>query len=252
MPQDDMPLDHVRALVLPDAPPSYESSLGTADMVPGSGARALALGSQLAEFTEHVAPDVRAAVSESLLLAQLAANKAAGEADVFRWYDVYVSVLQHIGWQTQSMSFETQSLSDRDADMHQAILPVVTAMFGPVAAAGSLVLSVLHGLREMDRDRPWIMLFDRASQHASGAKFQVSRVDSDVAGDPGIELMCFGIEAKRAVTQVLFFRFADTGAQLKKGQGSLSMAKGLLMETNELVTHRVRPFVAEYVNNIEI
>src|SRR5476649_486751 len=63
--------------------------------------QAVSVGSQLTEFTANVPPDVRAAVSDSMLLAQLAANKAAStdnSAGVFAWYDKYREVLEGIGW----------------------------------------------------------------------------------------------------------------------------------------------------------
>ena len=49
--------------------------------------QAVAVGSQLTEFTAAVSTDARSAISNTLLLAQLAANKAADQAaDVFAWY----------------------------------------------------------------------------------------------------------------------------------------------------------------------
>jgi hypothetical protein len=125
-------------------------------------------------------------------------------------------------------------------------------MLGPAAAATSLVLSVLSGLESMDRDSPWIAMFDRASQHASGAKFQVSHVDASEEGDPRISVLCFGVDAKRIVTQVLFFRFSDDSAELKQAQAGLSMSHARLLASSEGIAGRVRPFVADYVKNIEI
>lgn len=60
---------------------------------------AIAIGSQLAEFSENVSPAQRAAVADCLLLAQLAANKATEQSpDLMNWYRKYVDVLQGIGW----------------------------------------------------------------------------------------------------------------------------------------------------------
>ena len=51
------------------------------------------MGAQLAEFTGAVPIDVRVAIADSILLAQLAANKTAGKTeDVLRWYDKYAEL----------------------------------------------------------------------------------------------------------------------------------------------------------------
>ena len=46
-----------------------------------------------------------------------------------------------------------------------------------------------------------VTLFDRSSQHAHGAKFQLAYVDADKMGQPQIALLCFGIRASRTITQ---------------------------------------------------
>jgi hypothetical protein len=72
----------------------------------------VAAGARLAEFTDAVPAEVRGAIAASILLAHLAANKAAGESeDVFRWYDKYVEALQNIGWPLRDVDFPTQTAS---------------------------------------------------------------------------------------------------------------------------------------------
>jgi hypothetical protein len=182
---------------------------GTSGEVSFRATQAMVVGGQLAEFSKAVPAELRSAVADGMLLAQLAANKATAQAgDVFQWYDKYVEVLQNVGWQIHDVQFQRQQLDGQDLDVHEAIIPVVAAMLGPQLAAASLVLNLLQGLQQMDKDRPWITLFDRASQHASGAKFQVAYVDADALGQPQIALACFGIRAERTITQVLFFKFS--------------------------------------------
>jgi hypothetical protein len=49
--------------------------------------QAVVVGSQLTEFSANVSADARSAIADSMLIAQLAANKAAdAAADVFAWY----------------------------------------------------------------------------------------------------------------------------------------------------------------------
>lgn len=197
--------------------------------------------------------DVRGAISDSILLAQLAANHAAAEAqDVFRWYDKYVEVLQNVGWQLRDIDFQAQSMRQQNADVHQSIIQVVTALLGPQAAAASIVLSVLNGLQQIDTSAPWITLFEQESQHTRGAKFQVSYVDADSHGEPEITLACFGIQADQMITQILFFKFANQSAEVKKASGKMAISMQRLNSAKGVIADRVRPFVSDFIKNVEI
>jgi hypothetical protein len=252
---------YVDALELPRARvsrgPAYESvdaeALGPKYL---DAQQTVAVGAQLAEFTAKVPAELRAAISDSLLLAQLAANKAAekagASANVFAWYDKYIEVLKGIGWQVIEFEQQAQQVSNASGGVHSAIIPVITAMLGPAAAVGSMVLSVLSGLQEMDRSSKWITLFDRASQHANGAKFQISHVDLPEGADPVIKVACFSIDAKKQVTQVLFFKFSEDSAELRKAVGSFTAGRSRLLASHTAIGERVEPFIAEYVSALEI
>jgi hypothetical protein len=243
--------DFVMMLALPDSGPAFESAV--TEIAYSDQREAVAVGAQIAEFSPSVTPELRAAVADSLLLAQLAANKAAGDqGDVIAWYRKYVEVLQGVGWLVHDMEFQSQELSQIDGDMHTAIIPVITAMLGPAAAAASVVIAVLKGLQEMDRDNPWITVFDRASQHASGAKFQLGFVDADAQGNPEIKLMALAIDAQRSVTQVLFFKFSDQSTTLRRAESTLKSQRARLDSIKDAVSQRVQPFLTDYISKIEI
>ena len=215
--------------------------------------QAVAVGSQLTEFTAAVSTDARSAISNTLLLAQLAANKAADQAaDVFAWYAKYCAVLQGIGWQSQDLDFQGQTTTQQDLDVHKAIIPVVALALGPAAAAASIVLAVLKGLQDMNASSPWVTLFNKQSQHASGAKFQVTYVDSDGAGQPQLTLCCFAVEAQQTLTQVLFFKFSGQKVQLKQSTGKLGVTLERLNGDRAAIAGRVDSFIAGNIQGIDI
>ncbi len=241
---------YVLALDLPVAGPSFEAA-STVSF--SAGREAVAVGSQLVEFTDGITPETRSAIADGVLLAQLAANKAVAQtSDVFRWYDKYVEVLQNIGWQLRDVEFQTQNLSDSQAGIHKALIPVLTAMLGPQAAAASIVLEVLKGLGEMDPDTPWITVFDKSSRQGQGAKFQVSHVDANARGEPEVTLACFSIDAKQTITQVLFFKFTAQDAQMKKASGKMAISLDRLTAAKSAIADRVGPFVSDFVAKLDI
>jgi hypothetical protein len=242
--------DYVLGLALPDSGPTFEA----AAPFPFTDQReAVVVGAQMAEFTDSVPATVRAAISDSILLAQLAANHAADASqDVLRWYDKYIEVLQNVGWQLRDIDFETQSSTDLNAGVHQAIIPVVTALLAPGAAASSIILAVLKGLQQMDTNSPWMTLFDQKSEHSHGAKFQVSYVDADEHGEPVITLACFGVQADQTVTQVLFFKFMNQNASIKQASGKMAVSMMRLGSAKDAIADRVQPFISDFIKNVEI
>jgi len=242
--------DYVMKLDLPEAGPAFEAATA---LEFSDQREAVAVGAQLAEFTPAVPAGVRGAIADSILLAQLAANKVTTQTeDVFRWYDKYIEVLQNIGWQVRDLDFQAQQVSDQDAWVHKEIIPVLALLLGPQAAAASIVIAVLNGLQNMDASSPWITLFDQSSQHARGAKFQVSYVDADAQGHPEISLLCFGIQAERTITQVLFFKTSAQSAEVKKASAKLAVSMERLNSAKDALAGRVQPFIADYVKNIDI
>ncbi|MFL6547298.1 MAG: hypothetical protein ACJ8OJ_01300 [Povalibacter sp.] len=248
---------YVRELDLPDRGPQFETTRTVEPPQFSAEAELIAVGPQLAEFSKSFPQELRAMLSNSLLLASLAADKAnekaGGEArDVFAWHDTYSEVLRKIGWQVQQSETQAQQVDAKNLDVHQAIIPVLTAMLGPAIAATSLVISVLNGLQDINKSSPWITLFDRSSQHSSGAKFQIGYIDANAHGDPQIALAAFAIEADRTITQVLFFKFSNQNAKLRKSATQLATTAERLRADQKVIADKVSSFIADNVSNIEI
>lgn len=244
--------EYVESLELP---PMLERTRGGTASPPAftEAPQVVEVGAQLAEFTDKVPSELRPLIANTMLLAQLAANKASSDTpNVFDWYGKYRSVLENVGWTVQGSEEEKREVTQKNAGLHKALIPVIASMLGPQVAALSLIVRLLQGLQEMDAQSPWITLFDRASQHARGAKFQISYVDADSGGSPTISLLCFAIEAERTVTQVLFFKFSSEKADLHQSTARLLVTRDRLQTDQQLIENKVGAFIAEFVNNIEI
>ena len=246
-------VDFIQSIDLPPTPPAFDSAPEPATF--GTQPEAAGVGSQITEFSANVTPAQRSAVADCLLLAQLAANKAtAGNPDQMAWYRKYIEVLQTVGWTTESMDFETRQVVNTNLSVHQEIIPVLTAALGPAVAAASMIISVLTGLQNMNKSTPWITLFDRASQKASGATFQLGYVDAG-SGDGAsihVKLVAVSLDAKNTITQVLFFKFSDAKATLRTASGQLGIVGARLDAIKDTVASRVLPFVEDTVAHIDI
>src|SRR6202042_1779961 len=145
---------------------------------------------------------------------QLAADKAtATNADPAAYFGAFNGVMRKIGWQVTSSELAQQAISDQNAELHKAIIPIVTAIFGPGAAAGSIIIAVLKGLQSMDQDAPWITVFEQKSTKVKAANFGLSYVDGG-AGGATVKTAYFSLQASDNLTQVLFFKFQSSAATM--------------------------------------
>lgn len=216
------------------------------------GGVSVVVGSQIAGFAAGVPPKLRAQISDAFLLAQLAADKAIeGGGAGPEWYDTYVATLGKLGWTAESTDRTMRVVAGGAAEVHREILSVVTLLLGPGAVAAASVLAVLNGLAAMDKDAPWITLFQRRSQRANANQFQISNASIE-EGAPVVRLVGFDLDAARSVTQVLFFRFGQSDATLRQFSQTMSVNESVFGAAAPKVAEKLGTRVSEAIAAIEI
>lgn len=248
-------LAFVESVDLPGAPRGLEATV-TGDLPPpdfeSPEGLSVAVGSQIASFAAEVPPKLRAFIADAFLLAQLAANKAIeGGGTGEDWYATYVATLGRLGWTAESADRSMRNVGGGSAEVHREIISVVTLLLGPGAAAAAGVTAVLNGLANMERDAPWITLFQRRSQRANANQFQISTAAIE-AGKPVVRLVGFELDAERSVTQVLFFRFGQADATLRQFSQTMSVNERLFEQVGPRVAEKLGHHVAEDIAGIEI
>jgi hypothetical protein len=245
-------ISYIQSLELPPAvrrgpsdkepPPAFKSV-----------AQAVTVGSQMAEFSSKVPQSIRPAISNGLLLGQLAADKAmAGNPDPMAWFRTFNSVMKRIGWQSTLSELNEQTISDENAALHKAIIPLVTAIFGPGAAASSIIIAVLKGLESMDQDAPWITVFEQKSNKVHAANFGLSYVDSGAEGGATLKTAYFSLQGSQVTIQILFFKFASSDAKIKSGQCQMSLSAQTISISEAVLQQKVAPFIIDNIKNINI
>jgi hypothetical protein len=245
-------VSYIQNLDLPSAP-----TRGPADRGPPpaftAAHQAVTVGSQMAEFSSAVPQAVRPMVSNGLLLGQLAANKAtATNADPAAYFGAFNDVMKKIGWQVTSSELAQQTISDQNAELNKAIIPIVTAIFGPGAAAGSIIIAVLKGLQSLDQDAPWITVFEQKSAKVNAANFGLSYVDRGDGDGATLKTAYFALQASQNLTQVLFFKFSTSDATMKSGQCQMGLSPQIIATTGDALQQKVAPFVLDNIKNISI
>jgi hypothetical protein len=205
-------------------------------------------GSDIISFVRGVTSERRRDIVNSSLLAQLAAKKRVPDAtDIYRWYDTYFDVLAHIGWIIQDRGFSTYSQVSENFEAHEAILQVATSLLGPAAPTLAVVKATLDALKSMSSGSSWITLFNRESQSANTARFQVTLAEAEDNGQFLVSLMAFGLEAKSTLTQVLFFKFHANDAMLRHYSGKVTINSTVLASVRNAIAEKVAAFSKDYV-----
>ena len=246
--------DFVKSAALPEAPP-IRFDLAKDPPAPFDVAKeqASVVGSDVIAFSKGVPAEARGDIVNTVLLAQLVAKKSMAEpktlADVGAWYDSYFDTLSRLGFVLQDKTLAEYRASSDTFEAHESILEIAGALLAGSPGALVLVKKTLEALKKMSADSPWITLFHRESQSAKTARFQVSLVESDVAGVM-LTLIAFGLEAQASVTQVLFFKFHKNDVTLRHNSGKVSINAALLAAIRPQVSAKIVAFTNDFIERL--
>lgn len=214
-------------------------------------AQAQVVGSGVFSFVQGVTADVREAISDSALLAQLVANKQASAEDrPLDWFAAYSKVLQNVGWTIQESGWTDYTAKGTAVEVNEKIIEVLTVALGPAPAALAIVTATISALKGMNANSPWITIFSRESQKAKISRFQIGLVEKDDGSDVFVSLLACLIEANNNITQVLFFKFKNAGASFKANSGKVSINRSALSDLGPSIRSKIRNYQTDYLSSI--
>jgi hypothetical protein len=244
--------DFIGAVVLPP-PPRVRRSVGpTSAEIMASLPQTIVAGSNLIAFDEATSATVRSAVSDALLLAQLAADAAKDTVRTpVEWYAKHREVLGNLGWREAAYSQVEEKFSSNDAVVHKAIIPFLTVAFGAAAAAGSLIIEALNQLSEMDKKSNWMTLYNRKSKRLGVTDLQFTAVERQ-GDDITAKLVGAVLSGDYGKTQVLFFQFKSGEADFRLVRGSFSTPENSLALIEEKLRAKLDKFIPAFIAEVDI
>jgi hypothetical protein len=213
--------------------------------------QAQVVGSALFSFAQGVDINVREAISDSALLAQLVANKrASAENAPLVWFAEYAKVLQNVGWTLQEGGWSDYTTTGTGAEVHEKIIEVMAVALSPAPAALAIITATVHALKGLKPDSSWITIFSREAAKAKIARFQVGLVEKDPGGDVFVSMIACLIEAENSITQVLFFKFKNSKASFKARSEKVSINRAALIGLGPTIRNKVLAYQADYLSSI--
>jgi hypothetical protein len=236
-------MQFVASVALPDPPPPNRRLSKDIFDYDASKQQAVVVGADVIAFVKGVTPEQRSDIVNASLLAQLVAKKKVanpgGLTEMKQWYNEYFDVLSQIGFAIQDKGFAEYHETSDSFEAHEAILEVAAALLAGTPGALLLIKTTLEALQKMASNSPWITLFNRESQSANTARFQVSLVDEDENGRLLVALIAFGLEARTALTQVLFFKFHTNDVTLQQHSGKVTINAQVLEAVRDQVAGKL-------------
>lgn len=215
---------------LPRAMPGEAAPVDSLDVdrLPGG----LVTGSNLIQFTPNASAAIRSVVSLSLLAAQRVATNDTAVTNPEQWAERHNAVLQNLNWHNDGGGVVKSEFKSINVAVHEAIVPFLTAALGGAAAA-SLIVTALNQLQSMDKDAPWITLFDRQSRRFDVSEYQFTVAEVDEANNQvRLNLVAARLNAEYGRTQALFFTLKKEHAAFEQATQKFSADMGLLADMN--------------------
>lgn len=208
----------------------------------GTEAEAAVVDSNLLTYSEGTPPEVKNLVASWMLFAQRAANaQVAGRDDAVAWVTAYYKVLTDTGWVIRNNDQGWTEENVFGSQVHHNILAFASVVLGPGAAALAILAAAIKSLDDMDKDSPWITLFDRRGRTAKTVGFSVANCTSADGGAGGAALDCvdFTIDAKQVLTKVLFFEFTSQSASMARRKMVLELTPHAMSKYGPTIRDRV-------------
>ena len=241
---------YIRSLEVPEAPPS--DVLSADDVLEAGKTEATVVGSEVISFTDEVALDVRQAIIDSALLAQLVAKKRVlDDSLIYEWFDEYFDVLRNLGWVVQDSGFTEYVATSDDFEAHKAVIDLATDLLGLANPALILVKKALTTLRDAQDDEPFFTIWTRETRKAHSGRFQVSLVDSDATGH-FVTLLAFGMHASSQLTQVLLVKVRRNDVRIKNKSAKVSINSELLKSNHPEIREKILAHQRSYIIDLDI
>lgn len=208
-------------------------------------------GSNLLEFSGETTPELRSSVA----LCMLAAQRVAANDTVIRtpneWLDRHNTVLKNLNWVVEGGGSVESTFDSTGVTVHEAILPFLTAALGGGVAATSLILTALEQLKEIDKDAPWITLFERESRRFGVSEFQFTLVETS-AGETRLKMAAARFDASYGRTQILFFKIKKQDAKFQMAESKLRANASLLESMNDALKNKLAAQTGIYISSLDI
>ena len=177
-------------------------------------------------FFSNVSRDNKQAVLDSLLLAELAADKACPQGltdNTVDWYNEYCDVMRYVGWVQKFFEFSEVKIQGENFSISDKFLEMLADLIG--AAHLKDGQKILDGVQKMlgsleSSQSDYSTIFSHFHGKARKNAFGIGLVTEEPSEDPELRvpslyMFAFEINASFTELKVLWFNYQSSQANLK-------------------------------------
>mgnify|MGYP005857517999 FL=1 len=205
-------------------------------------------GSTLIAFpTAGGSPVTRPGVTLAMQFAGRKAKAQVGDAaDETAWLKQYLANLEGLGFAVSQGATQRQEFKKKGLFVHEAIIPFLTVALGG-AAAGPVIIAALKGLKDLDKDKGWITLFDRESRRVNTREMHFAAVESD-AVTTSIRNVVARLDFVSATTNVLFFKLTKAEAAFESETTAMTVDNLHLATIEPKLRQKLEADAADFID----
>lgn len=200
-------------------------------------------------FVAGVHGQVRDDILNSVLLAQLAANKAADRfTDIINWYKKYIEVLGKLGWTIQDFNFQDQGSSSVKLDVNAVVVGILG---GLVSSNGIIIVNtVLKALKEGAGNGA--LTFNLNSSYKDNANFQLGHVTQTDDGLVAMSSAAVEIHTSNHKSGWWLWEVNTSNANIKAGSQTMAFNTDLFSQLREAVRKKLGLASEDYIKDLDI
>ncbi len=173
--------------------------------------------------SQHVGQQATEDVINSTLFAQLAAsNDYDKNTQLTQWYERYTDVMSLQGWDISDFEESSLSSASTDLSVSEVIFDILKAALKDPSEQ-AMVNAAVAALKKLEKEGPFISLFNHSAIGANRANFQSSFVTHDEHGLVSMNLGYLVVGFKDISSTILFLRVKEGESWIKSHSETIKL-----------------------------
>lgn len=204
----------------------------------------------LVSFVSNVSPQLRDDVLNSVLLAQLAANKKFPDLEQsLEWYSSFIEILNQIGWVFEASEFSRFESSKNVFEIENVIIDILVTAFGGTFI--DVITKTLNSIKSLgDGDRK-IKVFEKNTHSLSKGAFQIG-VAHEENGVVSLQIGTFLLTSSGEIKRILFFKTSKEKTTLDYCSRKGTLNNQIYSLIRQAVMNKLGGKVTDYIAEIDI
>jgi len=248
------PVKFVRDLELENAREAFPMERGAllpAEVQVAEGVEQSFLNAKsLVSFVSDIDGQRRSDVLNSVLLAQLAANKKfPDENQLVDWYKEFVRVLNNLGWAIEGAEFSNFESNGTIFEVENAIISILTAAFGgPFMVVITKTLEAIKGLSDSNGK---ITAFEKNTHSLSKGAFQIGLANEE-NGAVTLQIGTFLLTSTTEIKKILFFKSTKDTTELSYCSRTGTLNEEIYAKVRTQVQDKLGGRITDFITEIEL